>query len=71
MFYNLERRLQRDRHLQAQYIQFMQDYLELGHMSQVKPDHSGYFVEVFHYLVNQRRTANFVRCVRYWAIQKH
>jgi hypothetical protein len=27
-------------------------------------------LEVFHYLVNQRRTAKFVRCVRYWATQK-
>jgi transposase InsO family protein len=62
MFYNLERRLQRDRHLQAQYIQFMQDYLELGHMSQVKPDHSGYFVP-HHSVINEASTTTKLRVV--------
>jgi len=31
-FYNLEKRLNRDPHLKSQYKQFMQEYLNLGHM---------------------------------------
>jgi hypothetical protein len=40
----------------------MQDYLELGHMSQVKPDHSGYFVP-HHSVINEASTTTKLRVV--------
>ncbi|KAM8701434.1 hypothetical protein ACLKA7_017693, partial [Drosophila subpalustris] len=37
-FKAVERRLQRDRNLQTQYLQFMRDYEDLGHMRELAPE---------------------------------
>lgn len=37
-FLNVEKRLQHDEHLKAEYIRFMNEYIEMGHMVQVMDD---------------------------------
>ncbi|KAL7725172.1 hypothetical protein ACLKA6_017328 [Drosophila palustris] len=37
-FMAVERRLQRDRNLQSQYLQFMREYEDLGHMRELAPE---------------------------------
>ncbi|XP_026819024.1 uncharacterized protein LOC113557659 [Rhopalosiphum maidis] len=37
-FLNVEKRLQHDEHLKAEYIRFMNEYIEMGHMFQVMDD---------------------------------
>ncbi|XP_050065661.1 uncharacterized protein LOC126554646 [Aphis gossypii] len=37
-FLNVEKRLQHDEHLKAEYIRFMNEYIEMGHMVQVMAD---------------------------------
>jgi hypothetical protein len=37
-FLNVEKRLQHDKHLKAEYIRFMNEYIEMGHMVQVMDD---------------------------------
>ncbi|KAF0745786.1 Uncharacterized protein FWK35_00034883, partial [Aphis craccivora] len=37
-FMNVERRLQRDNQLRVEYINFMTEYLEMGHMEEIKDD---------------------------------
>jgi len=37
-FKGVERRLKKDPNLNSQYVQFMRDYLQLGHMRELSPE---------------------------------
>ncbi|XP_076661047.1 uncharacterized protein LOC143364788, partial [Halictus rubicundus] len=63
-FYSLERRLQLNLDLKTQYIKFLGDYLELGHMTEVKDDqeHVGYYLP-HHAVVKESSSTTKVRVV--------
>ncbi|XP_058840343.1 uncharacterized protein LOC131695821 [Topomyia yanbarensis] len=62
----LERRLERDSSLKQEYHQFMQEYLQLGHMQLVKPEDTSCGIEYYlphHPVVKESSTTTKVRVV--------
>lgn len=64
-FKNLERKLSSDKELKLQYVQFMKEYEELGHMEEcdkLEGDHNSYFLP-HHAVLKESSTTTKVRVV--------
>lgn len=59
----LERKLERDPELKEQYTKILEEYLKLGHMTQVKPDHAPGFYLPHHAVVKPSSSTTKIRVV--------